>query len=91
MSNQTTSNEYQKEVSTLILNLEDFNDNNGFQTMELDLLGFAFPEFLASERFAELPGTRRKELFSQYEQLKLALIYLHDFFDEKLRLERTSN
>ena len=92
MSNQPTSSEYQKEVIKLIDNLEGFNDDYGFQTMELDLLAFAFPEFLASERFAKLSGVRRKELFSQYEQLKLTLLFLHDFFhDEGLRLEIASN
>lgn len=77
------SNDYQTRVSNLISYLKDINEdgeNCSFQTMELDLLDFSFPEFLASEIFISLAGCRRKDLFEQYVYLKQVLSTLSDFF-----------
>lgn len=84
MSNSLNCIEYQKKVRTLLFNLNDHNGgwskHSNFQTMQFDLLGFAFPEFLASKTFTELSGERRKEIFDQYNDLKETLDLLHNFF-----------
>ena len=82
MSNQLSAIEYQEKVNALIYSLKLTNEDNYFDEIECDLLAFAMPEFIASDKFIKFQGDRRKDFFAQYEVLKSILQEIQSFLNQ---------
>lgn len=76
------SPEFDKAIKFLIYFLQGFYEQDAFGEMNTDLLQLAMTELIVSNTFSNLPEARKRELFDQYNDLRMLLERLDIFLTE---------